>query len=192
MDPPKRFHFNLDFEDFSHKLKLTLAILGLNSLTILGLIALAFLTLDPIQLNAIVVKLKWNGFYFSPFSEWTVLLLIRDLWLKAAIIEEFLFRYPILVLIKSNFKIRIRYDLTRPILILIALILNLVWADGLRVNNFVIERSHTIPWVVFVSGLPLYWLIIKTRSLWPSVVCHGVSNTLLYLLAQSLIYFKII
>lgn len=193
MTPLKNFEFYLHFDNFKKKIKLTLAILCLNSLIILVLMALTYLVLDSKQIDQIVARLQWKKIYFYQLNMGNLLIVLRDYGFTGPILEEFLARYPVLMLIKSNLKIRIKYDLTMFFIILTALSLNLIWTNGLIIENFNIVFGHphsSIP--VFISGIPLYWLVIKTRSLWPAIVCHGASNVILYFFAQALLYFELI
>lgn len=194
MDPPqKKFEASFDYETLLKNLKLTLWVLLLNSALVLTIIAFAYFALDNDQINEIIRNLKNSQtIYFSELNLANLLIIIINSSLNTAILEESLFRYPVLILTKNNFRIRIKYDITIFVIILTAFFLNYLWANGLMIGNLRISYSHPIPWLIFITGLPLYWLIAKTKTLWPAILCHASSNFLLYLFAQTLIYLGIL
>lgn len=185
MDPPK-FKFRLDFDDTLPKLKSLLLVLAINSLIVSGLIAAAYLVLDNHEISRILKTTKDTyKIYFTDPTVGNILILIKTDIIQLPVMEEFLFRYPILCLIKNNLRLRLKYDLTKYLLAINILILNTVWTWG---HDLPFDNSLPI----FLSGLPLYWLVIKTKCLWPSILCHAFSNFSLYLFTQTLIYFGIL
>ena len=184
MDPPK-VKLHLDFDNFTPKIKLVFGALLLNSVIILILSITIYFFVENEKIELIIANLRVsNSYYFYIFNAQNLLRVLSSYCLQAAVLEEGLFRYPILALVKSNLKIHIKYDITKLFLVILALGLNLMWAIGFEP----LTGGHPTPIPVFLVGIPLYWLVIKTKSLWPAILCHASSNFLLYILVQVLIY----
>ena len=52
------------------------------------------------------------------------------------------------------------------------------------ISSTLFAAIHLNPWQIpgaFGGGLLLGWIVVKTRSLWPSVICHALFNGLHYL-----------
>ena len=192
MNPP-RYQFGIDHENIFKKLKLTFRILCLNSLVVISAIVIAHFVLNSQQINEITIGLKKiNNVFFSKFNLVNLLNIVINISLQTAILEEFLFRYPILLLIKNNFWLKLKYNIGPLVIITVALSLNYIWAFGLKIDDFRLTYPHQIPWLIFITGTPLYWLVYKTKNLWPAIVCHALSNTFLFFLAQFLMRLKVI
>ena len=171
MDPPP-IKFKLDLEDFKSKLKEVLKVYIFNSLIILFFALIAYyLILNTDEIRHIVSRYRrGNWSFFLPLTRSNFNLIFWNYSLIPAIIEEVLYRGPLLVLMRCNFNITYRgNDLTKPFLIILALILNASWAT-----------THTIFLPVFLAGLPLYWLVFKTKAIWTSTLCHCSFNLSIY------------
>jgi len=182
MDPSKRFEFHLDHNRVWWKIKLTLGILLFNSLATLMIIAIACYAVGEAELRNIVKSYIADNrkIYLSELNSSNILRVIRYFCIDIPILEEYMFRYPFILLLKNHLRVRLWRDLTNASIITLALALGLLWGYG-HDNLYA-----SIP--IFVSSIPLYWLVAKTRCLWPSIACHAASNFLLYILAQFLIY----
>lgn len=137
------------------------------------------------EITSIISKYKdsYQKIFFAPFKE----NYFNVMWYNSlipAIQEEVMFRGPVYVAIKQNFKLKVFKDITTPSLILIILISNYLWAF------WPIGHPYNIP--IFIAGLPWYWLIFKTRALWPSILCHFLANISIYIFIQVSLHFKII
>jgi membrane protease YdiL (CAAX protease family) len=124
---------------------------------------------------------------------WTNFLLFSYFYcISAPIIEEFTQRYPIVLLLKKNFRIKLLgYDLTKVAILLTVFLLNSLWSYShiwAFTSSFTKNYYHLLP--PFLVGFPLYWLVIKTRTLWPAILCHGALNLSLYFLVQLLTYLE--
>lgn len=193
MDPPKKFDLNLDFDRFWWKLKITSLVFCFNSIVALILMVTAYYILDEKTTFKIV-----SGYAISKkivFAElnWTNFLLFSYAYcIFSPIPEEFIYRYPIVQLLKKNFRIKLwKYDLTKVSILLIVILLNSLWSYShiwTPISSLQKNYYHLLP--PFLAGLPFYWLIIKTRTLWPAILCHGALNFSLYFLVQLMIYFK--
>jgi len=58
--------------------------------------------------------------------------------------------------------------------------------------SFIWAMNHTAPLPVILSGTIWYWLVMKTRVIWPSIICHALANFFLYLFVQVVLYLKIV
>lgn len=184
-----RFQLNLEFDNLRPKIKLVLGVLLFNSLIILTLATILYFFIESAGVKLTIANLKArNGHYFYTLNLENFLRFLSYYCLQVAVLEESLFRYPILALIKSNLKIQIKHDLTKLILVILMFCLNLIWAVGLKP----ITLGHPMPVPIFLAGIPLYWLVIKTKCLWPAVLCHALSNFLLYIFVQTLLYFHLL
>ena len=181
MDPPKRFEFHLDNNKLWWKLKLTFGVLLFNSLTALTIVAIAYYALGEVKLMSIVKSYTDDRkIYLSEFNLNNFLLVIRYCCVENPILEEYMFRYPFILLLINHLRVKLWYNLTNITIVILTLGMLTLWTAD-HGNIFV-----SIP--LFISGIPLYWLAGKTRCLWPSITCHAASNFLLYILAQFLIY----
>lgn len=193
MDPPRKFNFNLDIDRFWWKLKITSLVFCFNAIIALSLMATAYYALDGKTLFRVVSNYaaKHNIIFAEP--SWANFLLFLYFYcISSPILEEFTQRYPVILLLNKNFKIKLPgYDLTRVAILLIVLLLNSLWSyshiwaltPSLQKNYY-----HLLP--PFLVGFPLYWLVIKTRTLWPAILCHGALNLSLYFLVQLMIYLE--
>ena len=182
MDPPLKIQ--IDTGNFKSKLNMALKVLALNGLIIMGLIAIVYTASDKIGVEKIISEYKrsYIKIYFQSFSKQNLFYITWTWSLLAAISEEVIYRGPICWLIKNNLKIKTAdRDITMPCLIIMSFALNIIWSIG-----------HTIVLPVFISGIPLYWLVFKTKSIWPSALCHFLANISLYFLIQLAIYFTLI
>lgn len=184
MDLPKLLSLGVPTENFSERLKLTILVFVLNSLLTLGLLYLLSLFADQVYIELQVRKFIKNSAYSSYFANFSFKTALNHLWYYcyiAAMAEEFIYRYPLLLMLIHKHRYATeKNDYTYIFLILTAFSLNLIWANGF----LPIINGHPIPAPIFISGLPLYWLTAKTRKMWPAVFCHSASNFGLYLLAQ--------
>lgn len=185
MNPPKKFELNFDWGNFWSNFKLSLIVLAINHIVIISLIIILYYLLNQTEVSAIVNQYK-NGYqkvYFAPFKE-NIFNIFWQESLLPAIHEEAVFRGPIYIAIKHNFRLRVFKNITMAVLLPSILILNYLWVSW--------PLGHTNNLPVFITGLPLYWLVFKTRALWPSMLCHFLSNLSIYMLVQIFLYFKTI
>lgn len=183
MDPPRFLSLNPPAESFGEKLKLAIYIYLFNGFLILTLVYLAYIFFDTTYFKSLIMKYANLEGYKIYFREFSFTNLLEHLWLysfKESVAEEYIFRYPVLYLfLRANKK---DGDPVKYMLFIVALALNLIWAFGFQK----IGLGHPLP-IPFIVGVPLYWLVIKTRSMWPAVICHTASNFGLYLLLKLLI-----
>ena len=179
MDPPKRFGFNFDYDGIGEKLKYTLIAFSINSFIILSLITIAQAWLNEKQVVEIIIGLKnSHPSYFNPLNFKNFLYVLEYIVINAPLVEESLYRYLPLTLVRRNFKIKDDCT-TKQFILILCLVLNYLWT-----------MTHSaMPWPIFVTGLTLYWVTLKTRSLLPAIFCHAASNLGLYIVVQSMMYF---
>src|SRR3989344_6014708 len=117
--------------------------------------------------------------YFNSLSFANFWLFFQQNLTSVPIAEEVFWRFPVFVLVKSNFREFFRNQK----------LANLILWLSLVIPNFFWALTHDpIITPVFITGLVYGWLIIKTKPSWPwpSVVCHSLSNLSLYLLVKVL------
>ena len=173
----------INFGNFWPNLKITLKTLGINYLLIALLVLIIFLLFGHEKLIYFLDEYirSLYGWIFWPL-ETIDPASIYNFCLYGPAAEEVLFRGPIFILLKNNFWLRPGgYSLTKYFLIAGSLLLNSYWAS---------EHLFALP--IFITGLPLYWLLIKTKSLWPCIAYHSLANLTLFILAQTAVYLKII
>jgi len=191
MDPSKKFGFNLDFDKFWWKLKIILLVFCLNSLSILSLMMAAHYFLDEKTIFKIVADYIVRQWIFFTEQNWTNFsLFFKTYCIKTPIIEEFIYRYPVILLLNNRFSIRLfSLNLTKIFILFTVITLNIMWGIGHTGSSLLLADIYgLIP--LFLVGLTLYWLSIKTRTLWPSIFCHAALNFSLYLFIQGAIYFE--
>ena len=64
----------------------------------------------------------------------------------------------------------------------------LLWIFGIFLNlhwarHHIADELMWIP--VFTAGISWLWLVIETKRLWPSIVCHAIANLSIYLLIKT-------
>lgn len=180
-----RFKFHLEKDNFWSNLKYCLGILALNYFIISTLIVMAYCWFSQEEISSIISKYRkgYQNIFFASFKQ----NYFNVMWnnsLIPAVNEEVLFRGPIYIAIKQNFRLKIFRDITTVSLVLMMLISNYLWV------SWPIGHPYNIP--IFIAGLPWYWLIFKTHALWPSILCHFLANMSLYLFIQISLYFQII
>lgn len=85
------------------------------------------------------------------------------------ILEESWSRGPVWLLSISGLNLNNKY--VRLLAVILVILPSASWAVG--------HPVLVLP--VFAAGIGWGWLVFKTRSLWPAIVAHGLSNTLIYL-----------
>ncbi|MDP3696968.1 MAG: CPBP family intramembrane metalloprotease [Candidatus Taylorbacteria bacterium] len=194
MDPPKKFEFHLDSEGlFWWKLKMTSLVFWFNSIVALLLMTIAYYTLDEETIFQIVREYANNSKLIFGELNWTNFLLFSYYYcILSPVTEELIYRYPIILLLKKNFSVKLwSHSLTKVSILLIILLLNSLWGYShiwTPIQSLQKNYYHLIP--PFLVGFPLYWLVIKTRTLWPAILCHGALNFSLYFLVQLMIYLE--
>lgn len=174
MDPPYS-----DQKSFKRKLRLTALVFGLNCLIMGVLVILAYQFLSQKEIQKIVNTYNWSGHavFFNVISLKNLWVIFYTISLINAVAEEILYRYSVLYLIKKSPKLQ-----SWPIATCLFVLSNTLWTST-HIN---------IIWPVFIAGLSWSWLTFKTRSIWPSIVCHTLADFGLYLMVQFLIYYKFI
>ena len=189
MDPPKT-HDGQSAMSFIRKVILTSKVLVSNSIFVLGLIFIGYVFLEQQTSINIAKKLllviSHHGL-LAPFNSRQMFFVFWAFGIETAIREEFIFRYPFLLLVRNNFILSAKNkNYTPHFLIFTAIGLNLVWSIGFRP----VITGHTYFLPVFIAGLPIYWLTYKTRVLWPAITCHTLSNFGLYIFVQLIMKFN--
>ncbi len=193
MDPPKKFDFNLDFDSFWWKLKMTSLVFCFNSVVVLLLVTIAYYMLDQKTIWGIVRDYSNNNKTIFAERNWANFsIFLYSYCISSPIVEEFIYRYPVILLLKNNFRVKTRgKDITKILLWVIIFTLLSIWTHDHLGNSEPLWKQnyyHLLP--VFLAGIPLYWLAIKTQVLWPVILCHGALNLGLYLLVQLMIHFE--
>lgn len=158
--------------------------LTINAVTVPLVIALLFASGLVDEPPAQIVE-KFKSSYYPFFRPLAYFLdFFAEYALKAALLEELVYRGPIRIavglLIISGKETNRRFV---AVVWILGLTLNLHWA-------FYIHTIHEILWIaVFTAGVAWLWLVIKTRSFWPAVICHAMANTLIYFLARIYLLF---
>ena len=80
-----------------------------------------------------------------------------------------------------GFKLKIKVNLTWVVFIIVGGYLNYQWAI-----------THTSFLPIFLIGIPAYILVIQTKNIATSMLCHFISNLSIYILIQILLFFKVI
>ena len=172
-------------ESFSQKLKLTLSVFSLNSILVLLLMYIGYLFLSFADIELMIKSYKES--YSRYFLDFDSVNLTRVFWqysVTAAVTEEFIFRYPVLLLVRNNFKFtNPNRDFSKHLIIGASLGLNFVWSFGYPPMTM----GHTMFLPIFISGLPPHWLTVKTRVMWPGLFCHAAWNLILYFFIQLLL-----
>lgn len=188
MDPPKILSLNFPATNFRERIKPTILVYIFCSLLILSIVYIAYTIFDPTTYEPLIKLYASQSGYKSYFARFSLTNMAIHFWFysfRMAVAEEFIYRYAFLLLILNGFRfINERGDYTKHFLIAIALGLNLIWANG---YHPIIEK-HTLFIPIFITGIPLYWLVAKTRVIWPAIACHTAFNFSLYLFIQIIIY----
>lgn len=118
----------------------------------------------------------YKNYYPLYFQSWDRFrLFFNNEVFETIIREEIYARGPTWFLIN----LKIKYN---AVLAYIALVISgAIWA-----------QAHPLFAPVFIVGLTWGWLIIKTRSFWPAIICHGMANMFIYFAVKMLQYFQII
>lgn len=193
MDPPKKFDFNLEIDRFGWKLKITSLVFCFNTIIALFLMITAYYILDEKAILKIVGDYALNHKVIFAEQNWINFLFFLYFYcVSSPIIEEFTQRYPVILLLNKNFRIRLSgYNFTKVAIFLTILLLNSLWSYShiwALTSSFQKNYYHLLP--PLLVGFPLYWLVIKTRALWPAILCHGALNLSLYFLVQLMIYLE--
>ncbi len=113
--------------------------------------------------------------YFLPISQFYDF--INNEAYLTVIKEEIETRGPAWLLINCNIKYGAIFAL------IVMLIRTYFWA---------LQHDQIIFPSVFIAGFVWGLAVIKTKSLWPAVVCHSAANISLYFLIKILQYFQVI
>lgn len=182
MTGPRKFDINFDWGDFWPNFKLVLKVLGINSIIIASLIILTYCWHGGGNFMVIINKYRMNyqRIYFAPFNKGNLFIITWYWSLLPAINEETIFRGPLYIALKHKFRLKIYKDITIATLIILSMALNFLWISW--------PTKHTIDFPIFMAGLPWYWLVFKTKKLWPAIFCHFMANISIYFVVQLLIY----
>ena len=112
---------------------------------------------------------KWRaGSFFYPWAQFWSFFEINAL--NGPILQETLYRGPVWLLAVSGLVIK-QKRINFLFVCTVILIPNFFWAS----------THFALSWAVFLAGLGWGWLVYKTKSLWPAIVCRSLANTLIYL-----------
>lgn len=140
-----------------------------------------FVLAGPEIFPSALASYRWHDKpYFKPFSLQSFKVFFQYYMVTVPINEEIVYRGPIWFLAYYRFGFRNKY-LTWIMFFVISAYLNYLWAD-----------LHAFCLPVFLVGIPAYILVIKTKNIFTSIISHSLSNLSLYVLAQFLMFFKII
>ena len=111
--------------------------------------------------------------FFLPLNKFHVF--FQSSVFEAAVLEEMTYRLWVWLFAANLVTITIRNKNCSPVFLWLAIIIpTVVWAASI----------HPIVPPVLFAGLTWGWLVAKTRSLWPAVVSHGLSNAAIYLVIK--------
>jgi len=145
---------------------------------VFGFSAAIFILYYPVIEPNLQVYKKEYASYFYPGNLYDFL--AYNAWM-AAILEEAEARGPAWLLVASGFTWTIkgyRADKALAWLLLIAGTAWWSWDGHLALN-----------WSIFIAGLGWGWLVVKTRSLWPAMVSHGLANLTIFVAIRILSIF---
>lgn len=157
------------------KWKYTFLALGVNLIVILIIIWASYIFWDIYFLDSKIInefKTKNAIFFYDwgQFRRFSMIFILRDV-----LYEEAYTRGPVWLLVNTKFKNR---NLLSSIILIV---LTSFWA-----------KAHVLFWPVFIAGMIWGIIVIKTKSLWPSIVCHSTANIFLYLIIKIFQYFHLI
>lgn len=118
--------------------------------------------------------------FFWPLNRFFVFFRINGI---TTVIEEFIYRGPIRVLVGLIFFFRKELNWW---------FLSFIWSVGLFLNYqwATSHTTHELIWLpVFIAGLAWLWLVIRTNRLWPAIFCHAAANLSIYWLLKIYQYF---
>lgn len=154
--------------------------LGINIFSV----ALVFTALDisgylPSSTAMLEKFKKSHSVFFLPIQQ--IGKMILDGALAPALVEEFVFRGPIkLLLALMTLSPRPIAGIAKPCVWILGVGLTFCWA-------FFAHQSHGVLWLtVFTAGLAWLWLVIETCRLWPAMVCHFTANLSIYFILKLL------
>jgi|SRR3989344_3608278 len=115
--------------------------------------------------------------YYPFFWPWEKILnFVTEYAIRPALLEEFVYRGPVrfLLCFLPFFKKAWGNKL----------FLLFVWVSGIALNLHWAIQIHTVHkfmWIpVGIAGIAWLWLVIRTKSFWPSVFCHIMANLSIY------------
>ncbi|OHB21692.1 MAG: hypothetical protein A2939_04890 [Parcubacteria group bacterium RIFCSPLOWO2_01_FULL_48_18] len=161
-----------DYADVAtkEKWKLIARVMMLNAIAVPVLSIISYLVLDE-KLNLISAYPQ----FFYPLSRFFEF--FESSALQPAVMEELFYRTAVWFFTVNTIKFYSRNkDLTSLFLWLAIIIPSAYWAIV----------SHPIAPPVFFAGITWGWLVAKTKSWWPAVISHVLSNTFIFFIAKVL------
>ena len=167
------------FDPQSEKWFLIFKVLALNAV-VMSLLMFAMYMLGRVEGIEQFKENKALAGYFNDFSLFNFWIFFKKHCIEGPASEEILRRAPVYLLTLINLEVLVKDRNFAKCVLWISLIIPTgFWA-----------LSHTFALPVFIAGLAYGWLIIKTRSMWPAIVCHSLSNLSIYILLKILQYLE--
>ncbi len=142
------------------------------------IVAIALIIMYPFVNSGSINFRKEYPTYFYPLNQF--LFFFKNTAWQTALREEVYRRGPIWILSASGLTFSIREKKLDDLLIWSTILIpTAFWAYG--------HTAFNLP--IFVVGISWGWLVARTKSLWPAIICHMTANITIYFALKILLLF---